>query len=115
MRCSIESRMPLTGQSASSNRRASWTTSSSAPSGSVISAALCTSCARVTGCGSVGMSAGLPAEHLRHPPLDRAAEGVPDRTLLEALDQLGHEALDHQPLARGLVQPARAQVEELLR
>ncbi len=39
------------------------------------------------------------AEHLRHAALDRAAEGVPDRALLEALDQLGHEALDHEPLA----------------
>ena len=48
------------------------------------------------------------------PAVERRAEGLAHRALLEALDQLGHEALDHEPRRGALVQPARAQVEELL-
>ncbi len=40
------------------------------------------------------------AEDVAEPALERAAEDRPDRTLLEPLDQLGEEALDHEPLWR---------------
>src|SRR5215218_200874 len=104
MRLSIDSVSALAGSSKSS----------SAPSGSTTSTARLTIWERVTTSGSVGMPRGLP-ENLRHTPLDRAAQGVADRSLLEALDELGHEALDHQALAHGFREPARAQVEQLLR
>src|SRR5918995_5211984 len=53
-------------------------------------------------------------EERGEPALERRAEGLAHRALLEALDQLGHEALDHQARRRALVEAARAQVEELL-
>src|SRR4051812_39059966 len=40
-------------------------------------------------------------------PVDRRREGVADVALLEALDELGHEALDHEPLGGRLAQAAR--------
>ncbi len=46
--------------------------------------------------------------------LERARHRLADRALLEALDQLGHEALDHEPLGQRVVEPARVQVEDLL-
>ena len=48
------------------------------------------------------------------PALERAGEHLAHGAFLEALDQLGHEALDHEALRLRLGQPARAQVEELL-
>ena len=59
-------------------------------------------------------SGGALVEDRGEAALERAREDLAHGALLEALDQLGHEALDDQALRLGLGQPARAEVEELL-
>ena len=46
--------------------------------------------------------------------LEGGGQGLAHRTVLEALDEGGEEALDHELLGLGLAQAAAAQIEELL-
>src|SRR3954462_903486 len=70
--------------------------------------------------GTAGRPRGAPPnlplvqEHVQA-TLERGGHRHTDRPRLEALDQLGHEALDHQALGDRVVQAARPQVEDLLR
>ena len=48
------------------------------------------------------------------PALERAGHRLADRARLEALDELGHEALHDQALGLVVEEAARAQVEDLL-
>src|SRR4051794_31609282 len=57
---------------------------------------------------------GLSAENDREAALKRAREGLADRALFEALDELGEEALDDQARGDLMRQPAGLQVEELV-
>src|SRR3954447_13563658 len=137
IRCSMSS-MAVTGSSASSKRRKKSARSASAPAGSQTSTARWTTWESVRGVGSVGMLTPYPTrtssivdghrprrgrrrrprtalvENRGEAALERARENLAHGALLEALDQLGHEALDDQALRLGLGQPARAEVEELL-
>src|SRR4051812_1432663 len=129
IRCSMSS-IAATGSSASSKRRKKSARSASVPAGSQTSTARWTTWESVRGAGSVGMLPPYPTEkssigRSRRPrtalvenrgeaALERAREDLAHGTLLEALDQLGHEALDDQALGLRLGQPARAEVEELL-
>src|SRR3954447_26266662 len=140
IRCSMSS-IAATGSSASSKRRKKSARSASVPAGSQTSTARWTTWESVRGAGSVGMLRPYPTrthhqswvetitagvgrpippprtalvENRGEAALERAREDLAHGALLEALDQLGHEALDDQALCLGLGQPARAEVEELL-
>src|SRR5579884_436739 len=59
------------------------------------------------------MSRALFAQDQRQALLERRAEVLADRPLLEALDERSQESLDHESLGHLFRQSSRAQVEEL--